>query len=666
MQSYNPKREFVICAIRVMDDCSHEIRKVLKEEWYVLNGCCYVNKSNNSLVLVKDYDLTGFYGAGISVCAIVGMNGSGKSSLMELIYRIVNNLGCLLTKGKRRRAAEQMYFVDGLYAELYFKSNGKLGLISCKGDNVTFGYFDEKMVTLPAFDGLTPSQETVKMEDFVKWAKETLFYTIVTNYSMQAFCSQDFASEPCYILDKKRGRQPVEDCIWIDGLFHKNDGYMSPIVLNPYRDGGSVDMAKEHRLTKYRLSAAMIYAERRGREFMRDYKLDSIKYMFDKTEIDKKFLEKAKVNEDMYWNYIPGESVRADFGTAILCEYGANRLDFSDTVARTAAMYLIYKTCSIANSYPSYDEFSSIGDVSHFTDDTNTDTASLVYKLVNKIKKDKSHITLKIRQVLHFIEALKKGKFDKQNLLLYEFDYWEYVAIVAPNEKLVSMSNIQEYLPPSFFSIKINLNHFKDGEKTNTDPISINRLSSGERQYLYTFSTYIYHILNLLSIQESSRVKYRRFNLVFDEVEICFHPEYQRRFVDELLGFIRRMRLNSHATYNIIIATHSPFILTDIPQENILYLEDGHVPDHNLFKNPFAANICDVLYQSFFLREGFVGEYARNKIREVLTWLNVEGRVRMNKSRWEQIDTLMRLIGDPFMKMQLKQLLEKKTGYLYA
>lgn len=61
-----------------------------------------------------------------------------------------------------------------------------------------------------------------------------------------------------------------------------------------------------------------------------------------------------------------------------------------------------------------------------------------------------------------------------------------------------------------------------------------------------------------------------------------------------------------------------------------------------------------------------MGEYARNKIREVFSWLNVEERVRMNKSRWEQMDMLMKLIGDPFMKMQLKQLFHKKTGILYA
>ena len=661
----NSAREFKICAVHLSERCGEGIRKVLKDDWYILNGEFQLDRQRRKLIRASRNSLTGFFGSGISVSAIVGMNGSGKSSLLELIYRIVNNLGCLLIRGKRRRAAERMYFVDELWADLHFAVDGKLGVISCKGDEVSFGFENEQKVTLHAFDGIQASGETILMEDFIKWAKDTLFYTIVTNYSMQAFCSQDYADEPCFILDKKRGRQLAEESIWIDGLFHKNDGYMSPIVLNPYRDEGTIDMGKEHRLTKYRLSAAMVYAERSGREFMKDYKLDKILYQFDKSEIDKKFLEKAKIKEDTYWNYRPGKKLRVDYGTAILSAYGADRLDFTDTVCRVTAMYLIYKTYSIANNYPSYDEFAKIGNVNQFTDETTSESALLAWNLVRCIKKDKSHITLKVRQALHFMDALLAGKIDTKDLLIKTITYAEYVKMVVPDEKLVSMSNIQEFLPPSFFIIDIKLNHFKEGKKTNETPISLNRLSSGERQYLYTFSTYIYHILNLLSIQESSRVRYRRFNLVFDEVEICFHPEYQRRFLNELLGYIRRMRMNSHATYNIIIATHSPFILTDIPQSNILYLEDGRSADPRTFKNPFAANICDVLYQSFFLREGFVGEYARNKIRDVLEWLNKKEKVVLTQKRKAQVETIMSQIGDPFVKMQLNQLLEQKTGWRY-
>ena len=54
MKNYMTIREFVICAIRILDDCSPEIRKVLKEEWYILNGCCYINKNTNNLELIRE------------------------------------------------------------------------------------------------------------------------------------------------------------------------------------------------------------------------------------------------------------------------------------------------------------------------------------------------------------------------------------------------------------------------------------------------------------------------------------------------------------------------------------------------------------------------------------------------------------------------------------
>ena len=238
-------------------------------------------------------------------------------------------------------------------------------------------------------------------------------------------------------------------------------------------------------------------------------------------------------------------------------------------------MYLIYKTFAIANSYPAYEEFSGLGELDKFTQEVEPETMELIYKLVKTIKRDKSHISLKIRQTIHFLNALKKGTIDSQKFLTRKISRREYFLCVDEGKDLRSMRDIQEYLPPSFFQIEILMNRFENGERVNDTPIPIEQMSAGERQYLYTFSTYIYHVLNLLSIQESHRVRYRNINLILDEVEICFHPEFQRRFVYELLGYIKRLFMNRNASFNILIATHSPFILSDIPQSNILYLEDG-------------------------------------------------------------------------------------------
>lgn len=654
-------KEFSLSVIHIFPDCSPNLKKGLRDEFYKLNGRCEIYR--NKVELREENPLQGFYGSRINVEAVVGVNGSGKSSLFEIIYRVINNLSCLLNRGKRRKTADDLYYVKDLYAELYYVVNGQLARISCLGDKVEFQMGKETSVTLTAIKNGRVSSEKVLMADFVKWAKENFFYTIVTNYSLQAFNANDYKRERCLILkdtlNDAMAETQAEGHVWMDSLFHKNDGYMTPIVLNPYRDEGVFDLNKEHHLTLYRLSAILIYAQKHYRRFMEDYDLDNILYKFDSTSLEKKYVEKYQVKFKVYDGYKCSPLQHNDIGTEILKCYGVmDGLIFDDTLQRTAAMYLIYKTFAIANSYPAYEEFSGLGELDKFTQEVEPETMELIYKLVKTIKRDKSHISLKIRQTIHFLNALKKGTIDSLKFLTRKISHREYFLCVDEGKDLRSMRDIQEYLPPSFFQIEILMNRFENGERVNDTPIPIEQMSAGERQYLYTFSTYIYHVLNLLSIQESHRVRYRNINLILDEVEICFHPEFQRRFVYELLGYIKRLFMNRNASFNILIATHSPFILSDIPQSNILYLEDGKMVMPEGIKNPFAANICDILYQSFFLKQGFVGEYARKKIKHIIERL-LPGSYFLDDSEAEY-HLLMELIGDPFLKMQLQQLYEDR------
>lgn len=654
-------KEFSLSVIHILPNCSPNLKKGLRDEFYKLNGRCEINR--NKVELREENPLLGFYGSRINVEAIVGVNGSGKSSLFEIIYRVINNLSCLLNRGKRRKTADDLYYVKDLYAELYYVVNGQLARISCLGDKVEFQMGKETSVTLTAVKDGMVSSEKVLMADFVKWAKENFFYTIVTNYSLQAFNANDYKRERCLILkdtlNDAMAETQAEGHVWMDSLFHKNDGYMTPIVLNPYRDEGVFDLNKEHHLTLYRLSAILIYAQVHDRRFMEDYDLDDILYTFDSSSLEKKYVEKYQVKFKVYDGYKCSPQQHNDIGTEILKCYGVmDGLIFDDTLQRTAAMYLIYKTFAIANSYPAYEEFSGLGELDKFTQEVEPETKELIYELVKTIKRDKSHISLKIRQTLHFLNALKKGTINSQTFLTRKISHQGYFLCVDEGKDLRSMRDIQEYLPPSFFQIEILVNRFENGERVNDTPIPIEQMSAGERQYLYTFSTYIYHVLNLLSIQESHRVRYRNINLILDEVEICFHPEFQRRFVYELLGYIKRLFMNRNASFNILIATHSPFILSDIPQSNILYLEDGKMVMPEGIKNPFAANICDILYQSFFLKQGFVGEFARKKIKHIIERL-LPGDYFLDDSEAEY-HLLMELIGDPFLKMQLQQLYEDR------
>jgi hypothetical protein len=644
---------FIISALHILPQCDSSLKKGLKDEWFLFNDSVRLEGTPRTILLNHKNSMKGdYYGKNISISAIVGVNGSGKSSLFEMLYRIINNVSALFERYENRNAARKLYFIEGLYCELFYIVDGKLCHISCQGSTIKFKLPNgEKELSIAK-----KSTNDNLLNDFIKDAWEGLFFTIVTNYSMQSFISNDYINER--VIDLETQKEKEES--WINSLFHKNDGYMTPIVLNPYRDNGKIDMNKEHRLTISRLSSCLIHARNNKKNFINGYDLQDVKYEYNANFVTEKIQEETGIPIKNIWNYAPNKNVLPLYVDVILESYGIDLQNFAkrDEIYKRAAVYLAFKTLIIATRYPSYNEYQEYAMPTKLFSKVEKTTSKKLRNLIEAINADNSHITLKVRQMKHFLEALSRNAFEKVDLITAPICVDSYIRRVSGNPGSKDIKDIQEFLPPSFFTCEIELKRIKD-EKTDIIPLA--RLSSGERQYLYTFSTFIYHTLNLLSINSDKRVRFCRLNLVMDEVEICFHPEYQRRFISEMIGYIERLGLNKNMSFNILIATHSPFILSDILKGNILYLDDGknaNITDE--FKNPFCANICDLLYQSFFLKEGFIGEYSRQKLRSIFLLLNkpknLSTKEIKEKRIEEQINFYIKEVGDPFIIMQLKKL----------
>lgn len=647
-------KSFIISALHILPQCDSSLKKGLKDEWFLFNDSVRLEGTPKKIVHNHKNSMKGdYYGKNISISAIVGVNGSGKSSLFEMLYRIINNVSALYERYENRNAARKLYFIKGLYCELFYIVDGKLCQISCLGSTIK--------ITLPNGEKeLSTAKKSTNdnlLNDFIKDAREWLFFTIVTNYSMQSFISNDYINERVIDLETQTEK---EEASWINSLFHKNDGYMTPIVLNPYRDNGKIDMNKEHRLTIYRLSSCLIHARNNKKNFINGYDLHDIKYEYNTNFVTEKIQEETGFSEEDIWNYAPNKNETSLYVDVILQSYGIDLQNFAkrDEIYKRAAVYLAFKTLIIATRYPSYNEYQKDAMPTKLFSKVEKITSKKLRNLVKAINADNSHITLKVRQMKHFLKALKNNAFENVDLITAPICVDSYISRVSGNPESKDIKDIQEFLPPSFFTCEIELKRIKDDK---TDIIPLARLSSGERQYLYTFSTFIYHTLNLLSINSDNRVRFCRLNLVMDEVEICFHPEYQRRFISEMIGYIERLGLNKNMSFNILIATHSPFILSDILKGNILYLDDGknaNITDE--FKNPFCANICDLLYQSFFLKEGFIGEYSRQKLRSIFLLLNKPKNLSTKEIKGKRIEEQLRFyieeVGDPFIIMQIKQL----------
>ena len=122
-----------------------------------------------------------------------------------------------------------------------------------------------------------------------------------------------------------------------------------------------------------------------------------------------------------------------------------------------------------------------------------------------------------------------------------------------------------------------------------------------------------------------------------------------------LLDKIRARGFNNLKRINIMFVTHSPFILSDIPLSNVLFLKEGK-PCMEMKENTFGSNIHGLLRNGFFMPSLPVGEFAHEKINELFRRLNsyeLDPRSR-EQSEWFY-SSIMR-VGEPYLREQLMKL----------
>ena len=146
--------------------------------------------------------------------------------------------------------------------------------------------------------------------------------------------------------------------------------------------------------------------------------------------------------------------------------------------------------------------------------------------------------------------------------------------------------------------------------------------------------------------------------LLFDEIELSFHPNWQKKIVKDLLYIFNKALKRKKLELHLILTSHSPFILSDIPKQNIVFLKDGKQVDALEKKQTFGANIHTLLADGFFMDGGLMGEFAKSKIEEVIKYLNDENSEIKSK---EEAQKIINIIGEPILKNQLQKMLDSKN-----
>ena len=251
-------------------------------------------------------------------------------------------------------------------------------------------------------------------------------------------------------------------------------------------------------------------------------------------------------------------------------------------------------------------------------------------------------IHVRFTQLLNIIKFISKA---------FEYDHINgtlYLDLLDEQNKnniiqLMAYFRLESFVVAHFFDMGFAHEHSADTQ-----------LSSGEHEMLKFFSR-LYDSTELTPSKISNI--YTPPLLLIDEAENSYHPEWQKKFVNILVNFVHALyvRLKQKTIFQIVLTTHSPILLSDIPSEYVNYLKkDGK--NMKVVKNQpetFGANIFELYRYSFFMSNGLVGEFAQQKIERI------QDHIKSGKMSLEDICKEINLIGDKGIRTYLMTMLEE-------
>lgn len=708
---------FKLIAIRPLKECNPNYLKNLKTnqlyKFYndyifydnnnreIKNSENDVNKITNLATIPKDLFSQGVGDAktNINVSAIVGKNGCGKSALVELLVASIIKMSLEIKNDfinpenlydnkdeekKKELIAKYNESItrdlNSINVEIYFYYNlfqtsprEKIRKLKIQNNEITLLDFDQDFSSNPKTYSCETNEEvsvkSQKSEDENSLSKEELmffkdfFYTMVINYSHYGYNTNETGE-------------------WLKGVFHKNDSYQLPIVINPFREEGNIDVNSEKYLASSRFLVNILQEENlrsigKGKDVSHisieiDYKKFSHWNESKKEDLriqnrDEEKVEYLELLLEIFYNEkIEIKNVINASFYPYLRDYILLKL-YKITFYKKYHKYRKGKHCIIMkNDNPLY--FTLI-------------SPDNLRKYFEQLKDDGSHITDKICQAIFllkhqylkrdeiFIEKLNEKLIKIDNL--YEMIDSAFKSGIDPEEHyLMNKFSIAESLPSIF-----KVNYFFEENYSNHN---FNNFSSGEKQKLYSIHSVIYHLRNLKSVREliidendpnEKMIYYKNVNIIFDEIELYSHPDFQRTFLNYLLKALNSV-YQRYDNLNILFITHSPFILSDIPKQNVLFLKDGCV---DIFDkaSTFAANITDLLANSFFFsnetKSGLLmGEFAEETINKTIHWISEakKSEVSFNqiKDDFDYHRQIINIIDEPILRLKLAEMLDELSG----
>jgi predicted ATPase len=273
---------------------------------------------------------------------------------------------------------------------------------------------------------------------------------------------------------------------------------------------------------------------------------------------------------------------------------------------------------------------------------------------------------LRCHKYLVDIGQLVESEFNPSNLASLHKQYWDnWRFYLIERLYLVNTPVVSEKLRQFSDLESLILTDENGFYRRVTDLSFTSSLSSGEYSFISLFSR-VYEALERIRRHEEKR----EFVTIFlDEPEVGYHPAWSKSLLKWILDFLNGYP--EKISFQLIMTTHSPYLLSDLAQQNVILLKKGEKGETVLVPSDsfriFAGNIHDLLANSFFLSDGSIGQYAKSVLNEVIDRMNY-WRLRPKPTKANEVAAFEkdRIKASQIIPIVADELIRNKLTELFA
>lgn len=634
-------------------------------------------ESSSSLNLSRNNDYFDIYPANvISISAVVGKNASGKSSLLSLIGKQIDD---------RHRNNE-------IWKKEYQNPHEKFDIFTLKKTGGLDSLINSSSYFLLYFYGKDQNGEDL----FVFETNHPMKYIgMLSNTEVLTADRREFGPSIDYFSSKgwlscvfKLNRTKNTYVDDTQNFKSENGNIQSETSILYFQNKG---FESEMETIQRSAEEAKISIKRRTVSLESVYIYEQLKFLLDQLNIDEKnrFLFKNQSYSILvnFSDAYPSPPTNSDLSFSdALKDYRDFKIDEFSEQQRIVLAFLFRYTCYLFTA-----TVFTRGEISEEKETvvqelTNMQAADDSFENVKSLYHQKIDLLLKrIDDEDLSFSAFKKSEESFEYFLAdAKASYIDYTfseeGLTLKVYKETKLDDVKRFFDDCVDAYSKNNNKKQDSVLGRFFETTIPFLSDGERENLKMFT----------SIHEQIALHYpdkKKYILLFDEIERSMHPEMCRCLITNLMEFLHAYH---DKEFQIIIATHSPFIISDIRKENVICLsrkEENLTKAFSPDSNTLGQNIHTLLKGQFFLDSTF-GAYstklielivdciksddAYETIKKINEFIDVENYAHEKRSiitgrdAIDFLETTISSIGENVIRDHLCQLLSGKKHIYYT